>query len=61
MDTRGAAPITLREGQGIAVFIRNASAQLYHEFTATIDIEDAYPTANEIAQAVWTRAGRTLT
>jgi hypothetical protein len=38
MDTRGAAPITLREGQGIALFIRNASAQLYHEFTATVDI-----------------------
>lgn len=39
MDTRGAAPITLNEGQGVALFIRNASAQLYHEFTATIDIE----------------------
>jgi len=39
MDTRGSAPITLSEGQGIALFIRNASAQLYHEFTATVDIE----------------------
>jgi len=43
MDTRGAAPITLREGQGIALLIRNASAQLYHEFTATIDIESPDP------------------
>lgn len=43
MDTRGAAPITLNEGQGIALFIRNASAQLYHEFTATIDIESPDP------------------
>jgi len=39
MDNRGEAPITLAEGQGIALIIRNASAQLYHEFTATIDIE----------------------
>jgi len=39
MDTRSEAPITLREGQGIGLFIRNPSAQLYHEFTATIDIE----------------------
>lgn len=61
MDTRSEAPISLREGQGIAVFIRNASAQLYHEFTATIDIEDSYPTPTEIAAAVWTRVGRTLT
>lgn len=61
MDTRGAAPITLNEGQGVALFIRNASAQLYHEFTATVDIETVVPTPAEIAAAVWTRAGRTLT
>lgn len=61
MDTRGAAPITLREGQGIALFIRNPSAQLFHEFTATIDIETVYPTPEEIAEAVWSRAGRSLT
>lgn len=60
MDTRGSAPITLREGQGIALLIRNASAQLFHEFTATIDIETIYPTPAEIAEAVWTKAGRTL-
>jgi hypothetical protein len=61
MDTRGAAPITLREGQGIALLIRNASAQLFHEFTATIDIETIQPTPAEIAAAVWTSTGRTLT
>ena len=60
MDTRGSAPITLSEGQGIALFIRTPSAQLFHEFTATIDIEDLFPTAEEIAAAIWTREGRTL-
>lgn len=61
MDTRGSAPITLREGQGIALLIRNASAQLFHEFSATIDIESVNPTPAEIAEAVWSASGRTLT
>ena len=57
MDTRGAAPITLSEGQGIALFIRNASAQLYHEFTATIDIEGqdvagVYPSPDDVRDGV---------
>jgi len=57
MDTRGAAPIVLSEGQGIALFIRTASAQLFHEFTATIDIEGAdvsgtYPAPDDVRNGV---------
>lgn len=57
MDTRGAAPITLSEGQGIALFIRTPSAQLFHEFTATIDIEGqdssgTYPNPNDVRDGV---------
>ena len=57
MDTRGAAPITLSEGQGIALFIRTPSAQLFHEFTATIDIEGqdvsgVYPDPNDVRDGV---------
>jgi len=61
MDTRGSAPITLSEGQGIALFIRNASAQLFHEFTATVDIENVNPSPADIAAAIWSREGRSLT
>jgi hypothetical protein len=61
MDTHGAAPIVLSEGQGIALFIRTASAQLFHEFTATIDVETVIPSPAEVAASVWTYADRTLT
>jgi hypothetical protein len=43
------------------MFIRTASAQLFHEFTATIDIVTMIPTPAEVAEAVWTYPDRTLT
>lgn len=56
-----AEPVVLREGQGFGIFLRSAGAQLCHEAIFVFDIIDAYPTAQEIAEAVWTRTGRTLT
>lgn len=53
--------IILREGQGFALFLRSAGAQLCHEAVFVLTVEDAYPTAAEIAEAVWSRAGRSLT
>lgn len=53
--------IILEEGQGLGLFLRTAGAQLHHEATMVINIEDVNPTPAEIAEAVWTRAGRTLT
>jgi hypothetical protein len=53
--------VILREGQGVGLFLRSAGSQLCHEATITIEVEDAYPTPAEIAAAVWTKTGRTLT
>lgn len=40
MAVDGDSAVILREGQGIGLFLRNGGAQVYHEATFIIDIED---------------------
>lgn len=68
-DRRGAVSeceIVLRQGQGIAVIgggfgLVETSEQAYLDIEMSGYVEDEIPTPAELAAAVWTREGRTLT
>lgn len=47
MEIDGDSAIVLREGQGFALFLRNAGAQVYHEATLVVDIEDVGGTVQQ--------------